>query len=118
MNKANIILLPKIPSPSNMSNFCPISLCSAKYKIIVRLMANRFRVVLDKCIDEAQYAFVPNRLITDNVFVAYELLHTLINKRSGRKSFMGLKLDMSKAYDRVEWDFLQAMMVRMGFDKQ
>ena len=49
--------------------------------------------------------FVPDWLITDNVLVAYEYLHSMHNRRSGRKGYLALKLDVSKTYDRVEWPF-------------
>lgn len=79
MNRENIILLLKIPNLINMSNFQPISLCSIIYKIIVRMVVNRLRLVLDKCIDKAQSAFFLGRLITDNILVAYKVLHTMVS---------------------------------------
>lgn len=99
-----------------MSLFHPISLCSVLYKVISKVIANRSNMVLDICIDEAQGAFVPGRLILDTVLVAYELMHALKRKRTGKKGSFALKLDMSKAYDRVEWDFMEGMMLQMGFD--
>ncbi|KAA3460273.1 reverse transcriptase [Gossypium australe] len=78
--------------------------------------ANRLQKVLDFCIDPAQTVFVPGRLITDNVLLAYEILHTLRNKMVGKKWLMALKIHMSKAYDRVEWGFLKQMMIKLGFD--
>lgn len=62
--------------------------------------------------------FVPRRLITDNMLIAYELSHYKQNKRRAVVGYAALKLDMSKAYDRVEWRFLeQIMMEKMGFPK-
>ncbi|KAA3489038.1 reverse transcriptase [Gossypium australe] len=107
----------KLSSPTNISQFRPISLCNVIYKVIAKAIANRLRVVLHKCIDSAQSAFVSGRLITDNVLLAYEILHTLKNKNIGKRGLMAVKLDMSKAYDRVDWNFVEKVMKKMGFDK-
>lgn len=76
---------------------------------------NHFRVVIGKCIDAAQSAFVPKRLISDNVLLAYKILNTLKQKKVGKKGFMTIKLDMSKAYNRVQWNFIKQVMLRMDF---
>ncbi|KAA3480252.1 reverse transcriptase [Gossypium australe] len=118
INKTNIVLIPKVSCPSNISQFRPISLCNVLYKLIAKAISNRLRTVIHKCIDKAQSAFIPGRMITDNVLLAYEILHTLKNKKAGKKGYMAVKIDMSKAYDRVDWNFIEQVMKKMGFEKR
>ncbi|KAA3474024.1 reverse transcriptase [Gossypium australe] len=115
VNVTEIVLIPKIPNPSSLVNFRPISLCSVLYKIVAKTIPNRMQNVIGMCIDEVQSAFFPGCLINDNVLIAYEILHAFQQKRTGKKGYMTVKLDMSKAYDRVEWDFVKEMMIKMGF---
>ncbi|GMI95677.1 hypothetical protein HRI_003237000 [Hibiscus trionum] len=115
-NSTSIVLIPKVDDPRSLDQFRPISLCSVLYKIISKAIANRFRRALDVCIDHSQSAFVPGRQISNNILIAYELLHAMKNKRSGSKGSFALKLDMAMAYDRVDWGFLERMLLKMGFD--
>jgi hypothetical protein len=59
--------------------------------------------------------FIPGRLISDNILVAFETLHTMHARMYGIVGYIAIKLDMSKAYDWVEWHFLEEVMHRMGF---
>ena len=73
---------------------------------------------LPEIISPTQSAFVPCRLITGNILVAYECFHTIKNKREGREGLCAIKLDMHKAYDRVEWTFLKEIMLKLGFRRE
>lgn len=115
INKTNIALVPKTKSPKCMTEFIPISLCNVIYKLISRTLANYLKALLPLLISENQSAFTSNRLITDNVLVAFELMHYLHHKTSGKDSFITIKLDMSKAFNRVEWNFIKSVMERLGF---
>ena len=115
INFTNIALIPKVKSPESMANFRPISLCNVLYKIVSKVLVNRMKPILPRVILDSQSAFVPGRLITDNVIMAFEVIHYLKNLRSGNNVQMAAKLDMSKAYDRVEWDYLHAILLKLGF---
>ncbi|KAL3812349.1 hypothetical protein ACJIZ3_013617 [Penstemon smallii] len=115
-NITNIALIPKCAEPELLSQFRPISLCNVVYKIASKTIANRLKPVMNSIISDSQSAFVPGRQITDNVLVAFETTHYMKNKTSGKVGQMAIKLDLSKAYDRVEWDFLRTVMIRLGFD--
>ena len=115
INHTNIVLISKVKNLEKMFDFRPISLCNMIYKIMSKVLANRLKQVLPYIVSPTQSAFVLGRLIIDNVLVAYETLHTMHARKKGKKWTLALKLDVSKAYDRVEWQFLQGIMEKMGF---
>ena len=97
-----------------MNQFLPINLCNVLYKIISKLLVNRLKKVLHKLISPWQTAFVPRRKIQENTFFAQEIIHEM-KKKKGKTSWMGLKIDMEKAYDKIEWPFLKKAMINFGF---
>lgn len=102
LNETHVVLIPKVKKPKEMKNLRPISLCNISYKLISKVMANRLKVLLPDIIDDNQSAFVPRRLITDNVLLASEVFHFMKTSPARKRGYMALKLDMSKAYDRIE----------------
>lgn len=93
-------MIPKVNSPKHVNNYCPINLCNVLYKIITKMLTNRLKLVLPTVISPNQSAFVSRRLITDNILAAYET-HTMYTQMFALNGYMAVKLDMSKAHDRV-----------------
>jgi hypothetical protein len=93
-------------------------LCNVLYNIIAKVLANRLKTVLPHVISPNQSAFIPGRHITDNIIVAFEAFHTMATWLKGKQGFMALKLDIRKTYDWVEWNFLEAIMRKIGFSDQ
>ena len=102
INHTFLTLIPKVKNPELVSEFCPISLCNVGYKLFSKVLANRLKRILPKIITEHQSAFTKDHLILDNILIAFESLHCKQNHKSEKDGYMALKLDMSKAYDRVE----------------
>ena len=102
MNYTHIVLIPKINEPKTVADYRPISFTNVISKLVSKVLANQLKLILPNVISDSQSAFVPNRLITDYTTVAFEVLHKMRNKRTGKKGQMAIKLDISKAYDQVE----------------
>ncbi|KAL0336339.1 UNVERIFIED_CONTAM: hypothetical protein Sradi_4845800 [Sesamum radiatum] len=111
-----ISLISKTANPTCWSKYRPISLCNVMNKICTKLMTLRLWHVLPKVISLSQSGFVPGRLLSDNVLLAQELVHSLESR--GPEVNVVFKLDMAKAYDRVSWEFLYEVLRRKGFPQR
>eukprot|EP00253_Pinus_taeda_P027374 PITA_27374 len=112
INSTFIALIPKSDSPSSFDDFRPISLCNVLYKIISKIIANRLKPVLSSHIAPHQFAFLEDRQIHEAIGSAQEALHSIWTKHL--KSTL-LKIDLSKAFDRVSWLYIKMILIHLGF---
>lgn len=115
VNETSIVIIPKKDTPEELKDFRPISLCNVIYKVVSKCLVNRLRPMLQDIISPNQSAFVPGRMITDNALIAFECIHALNTGNEHARNFCAYKLDLSKAYDRVDWAYLEGMMHELGF---
>ncbi|KAL3844844.1 hypothetical protein ACJIZ3_002247 [Penstemon smallii] len=113
LNHTLVTLIPKQNHPNQVENFRPISLCNVAYKVISKVLANRLKPLLQKFISPNQTAFVEGRNINENSLISQEIMHYL-HKRKGKKGYLAIKVDLSKAYDRVEWELLKVILHNLG----
>lgn len=99
INDTFITLIPKIKQPKKITDYMPISMCNVIYKVVSKVLANRLKNIILEIISPNQIAYV-------------------LGCMNGKSGFIALKLVMSKAYDRVEWQFLEEVMRRLGFDRK
>lgn len=104
LNATFLALIPKCDGADRLSQFRPIFLCNAISKIISKVIVDRLKKWLRMLISEEQSGFVEGRKILDGLVIASETIHSMANSKD---KAMIIKLDMAKAYDRVQWTFLQ-----------
>lgn len=114
LNHSNITLILKLANPTWVSHYRPISLCNVSYKIFSKILSNRLRRVLAHLISPMQAAFVLGRVIQENSSLAHEVFHTM-NRRQRGVGLLAVKANMERAYDKMEWDFLLAVLRCIGF---
>jgi hypothetical protein len=114
INKTFIALIPKKEQPIIPQDFRPISLCNVIYKIIAKSLGNRIKPHLPNAIDQAQATFIFDRHISSNVIITQEIIHSFNLKTWNHKAFL-LKIDLAKAFDRLEWQFIQSALQRQGY---
>ncbi|XP_060190667.1 uncharacterized protein LOC132619937 [Lycium barbarum] len=110
-----LFMLPKCPQPQSFSDIRPISLCNTLSKIIAKILSNRIGKILPDIISPNQSGFIQGRSITDNVLLAQELVQDI--PKTNKHDNLVLKVDMSKAYDRVSWPNLCRIMRKLGFNE-
>jgi len=104
LNHTFVAFIPKKTKSDLISDFYPISLCNVIYKLITKVISNRLKPLLPFIISDTQRAFVHRPLISDNILIAFGVLHAMHGDNATMNS-MAIKLDMSKAFDRIEWPF-------------
>jgi hypothetical protein len=112
INRTFIALIPKVDNPQWMNDYRPISLVGSMYKILAKVLANRLRLVIGSVISDSQSAFIKGRQILDGILVANEVVD---EARKRKKELLLFKVDFEKAYDSIDWYYLEEVMVKMGF---
>lgn len=115
INHTYVRLISKSSEAKRAEDYRPIALCNIYYKIVSKLLSLRLKEVLQGIISENQSAFIPGRVITDNVLITHEVLQYLKSSQATKQCIMAVKTDMSKAYDRIEWSFIRQVLQRLGF---
>lgn len=109
------MLIQKKKNTTLIGDLCPKALCNILIKVITKFIASRLKEVLNMVVSDTQSAFIRGRLTSENIMISYEVMHYLKRKKVGNDGVMALKLDMSKAYDRIEWNCFKAILLKMRF---
>nr|GEZ90904.1 hypothetical protein [Tanacetum cinerariifolium] len=116
VNATMVSLILKIPQPNKVSDFRPIACCNVLYKCISKILFNKIKGAFDKIVNLNQGAFIPGRIIQDNLMLSQELLKVYNCKN--RPIICALKIDIAKAYDKVNWCFLEKILNNFRFHKK
>jgi hypothetical protein len=104
INSTFLALIPKINKPQHFGDYKPISLCNLVYKVISKVIANQIKPILSRALSTEQLGFLEGRQIHDAIGTTHECIHSI--KKKNIKALI-LKLDLQKAYDCINWDFLR-----------
>ncbi|XP_074293443.1 uncharacterized protein LOC141620485 [Silene latifolia] len=115
VNTTTLTLIPKNANPTSVLEFCPIACCNTIDKILAKVLCNRLAKVLPDIVSENHGGFVKGRIIVENVLICQDLVR-LYNRKAASPRCL-IKKDLKKAYDSVEWDFLDQMLVALKFHK-
>ena len=113
MNHSVIALVPKTCNASKVEEFRPIACCNVSYKVISKILAAKLSVLLPNLIDPAQAAFVQGRSMVENIYLVQELLNRYGWSRISPRCIM--KIDLKKAYDTINWEFVREVLMGFGF---
>eukprot|EP00253_Pinus_taeda_P035588 PITA_35588 len=112
MNATFIALIPKAEYSPSPDKYRPITLCNIIYKIVSKVIALRLKPLLSLIISLEQSGYVEGRQITDGIILTHEVIHSLKHKK---KPGMLLKIDVSKAFDSISWEYMQSILHAFGF---
>eukprot|EP00253_Pinus_taeda_P035376 PITA_35376 len=112
LNSTFITLIPKEENSVTPEKFRPIALCNVLYKIISKVIANRLKPLLPMIISPEQSGYVEGQQIMDGIILTHEIIHSL---KSSKQAGMLLKLDLSKAFDKLSWSYIENMLKAFGF---
>lgn len=117
LNSTFITLIPKKQGANTFNDFRPISLSNVTYKVISKILANRLKPLLERIVSPNQTSFMEGRWINENGRLAQEIVHVM-KKTRARRGWVGAKLDLAKAFDRVEWNFITEILNKCGFHQK
>ncbi|RVW97672.1 Transposon TX1 uncharacterized 149 kDa protein [Vitis vinifera] len=112
LNNTFLVLIPKKSGAEDLGDFRPISLLEGLYKLLAKVLANRLKKVIGKVVSIAQNAFVMGRQILDASLIANEVIDSWQKRK---EKGLICKLDIEKAYDSINWNFLMKVLQKMGF---
>lgn len=107
--EAFLVLIPKETKPSSMKGFRPLSLCNIVYKLVSKVIVSRLKGAWSSLISPYQASFISGRQALDNMVLRQEFVHSMRHTKA-RKGSVIIKLDLEKAYDRLEWDFIESSL--------
>jgi hypothetical protein len=113
INSTFLALIPKNNKPQQFGDYRPISLCNLVYKVISKVIANQIKPILSRALSTKQLGFLEGRQIHDAIGTAHECIHSI--KKKNIKALI-LKLDLQKAYDCINWDFLRMVLFKLVLD--